>query len=88
MTALATRSTQSPAVLIDAARLAEILNCSRRHVEQMDCTGKLPRPIRLGRLKKFLLLEVEAWLSAGAPCRDQWDRIRTEHLEAAGNRVA
>jgi predicted DNA-binding transcriptional regulator AlpA len=88
MTALATRSAQSPAVLIDAARLAQILNCSRRHIEALDATGKLPRPIRLGRLKKFLLLEVEAWLSSGAPCRDQWDRIRSERLGATGDRVA
>jgi predicted DNA-binding transcriptional regulator AlpA len=71
-----TKSNQSDALLIDAVRLAELLTCSRRHVEQMDCTGKLPRPIRLGRLKKWRMSEVMDWLAAGAPARDQWEARR------------
>ncbi len=70
----------SKSLLANAPQLATLLECSRRHVETLDATGRLPRPIRLGRLKRWSLVEIKTWLAHGAPARDQWDRIKDEAL--------
>ena len=60
-------------VLIGPIGLARALDCSRRHVEHLDAGGHLPKSVRLGRLRKWRLDEITAWIAAGAPRRDEWE---------------
>ena len=66
------------ATLYDRIGLAERLNCSPGHVDNLDNREKLPRPIRLGRLKRWDSLEIESWITAGCPPRREWEVMRED----------
>jgi predicted DNA-binding transcriptional regulator AlpA len=52
---------------------------SRAQWFKLYASGRTPLAIRLGsRRPVYLLAELEAWLSAGAPPRDQWERAKRE----------
>jgi len=61
---------------LSALQVAQRMGVSLRHVRRMDAEGLLPKPINLGRLVRWPLAELEAWLAAGAPDRKTWSRIR------------
>jgi len=63
-------------VLLTAADVAGLLSVTVRHVRSLDASGRLPRPIRLGRAVRWSRSELLAWLDAGAPSRDRWEAIR------------
>lgn len=56
--------------------LATLLHCSRRHIAALHASGRLPRPIRLGRSVRWRAEEFRDWLAAGAPPRDRWEVMR------------
>ena len=64
------------AVLLTAADIARLLAVTVRHVRALDSSGRLPRPVRLGRAVRWSRSELVAWLDAGAPSRDRWETIR------------
>ena len=67
----------SSARLVDIRTLARMLGVSVRHVERMEASGKLgPRPVRLGRSKRWLLTDIEEWLRGRCPNRDLWKSPR------------
>jgi predicted DNA-binding transcriptional regulator AlpA len=50
---------------------------SRAQWFKLAASGRTPLPIRLGtRRPVFLLSELEAWLKAGAPDRQTWERMK------------
>lgn len=61
---------------VSAADVAKLLNLSLRHVNNLNASGRLPRPIRLGRSVRWPRAELEAWIAAGAPSRQEWDKMR------------
>ena len=61
---------------VPASEVAKLLNVSERHVWAMTSSGRLPRPIRLGRRVLWSRAEIAAWLEAGAPTRDRWEQIK------------
>jgi predicted DNA-binding transcriptional regulator AlpA len=62
---------------LPAAEVAKLLGISERHLWAMHSTGRLgPRPIALGRAKRWRIDELRAWLDAGAPSRDKWLAMR------------
>jgi len=66
------------AVLLTAADVAGLLAITVRHVRALDASGRLPRPIRLGRAVRWRRDELLRWLDAGAPSRDKWEILRRE----------
>jgi predicted DNA-binding transcriptional regulator AlpA len=70
----------SPAVLsplcVDANGVALMLGVSPRTVRRMDDAGHLLAPITLRGAKRWVIEEIQAWLRAGAPRRQQWNSIR------------
>ncbi len=63
-------------MLLPIKDLAKILAVSPRHVFALERAGKLPEAIRLGRSKRWDSDEITAWVRAGCPSRDQWDRSK------------
>jgi excisionase family DNA binding protein len=61
-----------PPMALSAADVARELGLSLRQVRRMDDAGRLPRPVRIGRLVRWRRAELEAWLAAGCPLRDEW----------------
>jgi len=69
-------------LLIDATGLAKLLGLSLRTVRRLDCSGKLPRPVRIGGAVRWRVEEVTAWLDADCPGREQWQTLRNSRGKA------
>jgi len=53
--------------LLDLPALSELLKCSPRSVHRWADGGRLPRPIKLGRLNRWRRADIEAWIADGMP---------------------
>lgn len=63
--------------LIDANEFARILKISRAAFFRAKAAGKIPDPLKIsGRLIRWLISEVEAWLRHHMPSADEWNLIR------------
>ena len=60
-----------------ADEVASVLGISRAHVWKLASSGRLPKPIRLGRAVRWPRKDLEEWLAAGAPPRDRWEAMRS-----------
>lgn len=69
---------RAEALLISADELAGLLGCSLCHVWRMHSGGKVPKPVKIGRLTRWRNAEVRAWIEAGAPPRTTWYWIPKE----------
>lgn len=59
-------------LLANTRELAKMLGVSVRHVERLDSSGRLPKSLRLGRAKRWVVDDIKAWLRAGCPDRRTW----------------
>lgn len=65
-------SPPAPPALLDVGQTAAMLGCSERHVYRLSDSGRMPRPVKLGRLIRWNRAELEQWMAAGCPsCRQQ-----------------
>jgi len=62
-------------LLVDAAELARLLACSRRHIERLDSAGKLPKSVRIGHAKRWPLNLTKKWIAAGCPDRRTFEAM-------------
>jgi excisionase family DNA binding protein len=53
--------------LLDARAVARLLNCSWRHVYRMADAGRMPAPVRLGRLIRWDRDSLLRWIAEGCP---------------------
>lgn len=60
-------SSQTTDSLLDIEAVAEWLGCSPRHVDRMARAGRMPKPLRLGALRRWDRAVVKKWLDAGCP---------------------
>jgi len=68
--------------LLTLGDLARQLQRSRRAIERDIQLGRIgPKPIRLGRAVRFSASEVEAWIAAGCPRRNEWQRSARTSLK-------
>ena len=59
-----------PGILIDIDDFAKILACSTRHVRRLVDRGRIPQPVKLGALLRWVKTDVDKWIAAGCPnCR-------------------
>ena len=58
--------------LLSAEDLARELGFSVRTIRRLDESGRLPRPVRIGRAVRWRRAEVRAWTEAGCPPREEW----------------
>ncbi len=70
--------TEQTGLAVDAAELAKLLQVSLRHVNALNSSGRLPKPIRLGRSVRWPREELVRWIAAGAPSRDAWEVMKGE----------
>lgn len=61
--------------VLAAEDVAQLLNVSKRHVAALNSSGRLPRPIKLGRRTLWVADELSKWLAAGAPERSRWETM-------------
>jgi len=58
---------QSESTLLDVTSVAELLDCSTRHVRRLADAGKMPRPMKLGALVRWNRQVIEDWINEGCP---------------------
>lgn len=56
---------QSTPSLITTKQLAEMLSISTRQLHRMRSKGKIIQPIKLGRMTRWVLEDVEEWVRTG-----------------------
>jgi len=66
----------SEPILLPAAEAAKLLSVSERHFYKLHSSGRVPRPIRLGRAVRWRADELRDWVAAGTPPRDRWQGTR------------
>jgi excisionase family DNA binding protein len=61
--------TQPPidAALLTVDQVADLIQCSTRHVYRMEERGELPRAVRLGANVRWPRQHIDAWIAAGCP---------------------
>ena len=59
------------AKLVDAAGVAAILGVSARMVWRMRDSGRMPRPVSIGRLTRWNRAEIDQWITDGCPRVDR-----------------
>ena len=69
-------SVERKRVALSAEEVAESLGVSERHVWALHASGRLPKPVRLGRCVRWRREELLAWVEAGCPSRDRWEAMR------------
>ncbi|MDC0307984.1 helix-turn-helix domain-containing protein [Planctomycetaceae bacterium] len=70
---IASHQTESEQLLLPASEAARLLGISKRHLHTLNVSGRLPRPIRLGRSVRWNADELRAWIAAGCPERSRWE---------------
>jgi predicted DNA-binding transcriptional regulator AlpA len=65
-----------PYLLLRAPQAAALLNTSVRTWRMWNATGKIPRPMHIGRGVYWPPDELKAWIAAGCPDRVTWEIIR------------
>lgn len=67
-----------PALLLAASALARLLGVSRATIAKLHSSGRLPKPVRLGRRVLWSRTDITAWIAADCPSRDRWDVMRED----------
>ena len=63
------------AALISIHEVANMLDCSPRHIYRLADTRRIPQPIKLGALLRWVKADFEQWITAGCPdCRKRNQR--------------
>ncbi len=55
------------AKLLDVQQVADLLQCSPRHVYRLSDAGRMPAPVKLGSLVRWNRTSIEAWVDQGCP---------------------
>ena len=63
-----------PPLLLSGSEAASLLGLSRSAFYRLNLKGLVPRAIRFGRLMKWSRTELTAWVDAGCPAREEWER--------------
>lgn len=53
--------------LLDVRGVAGEMNVSTAHVRRLAAAGRMPRPIKLGRILRWSRTAISAWLASGCP---------------------
>jgi excisionase family DNA binding protein len=53
--------------LLDVQAVAQLLDCSARHIYRMADAGRMPPPVRLGALVRWRRADLDRWLEDGCP---------------------
>lgn len=51
--------------LLTVRQVAELLNCSARHIRRLADRGAMPQPVRIGALVRWERAELARWIEGG-----------------------
>lgn len=62
--------------LLRDTQAAAMLGISRSKIWELNSSGKLPRPVKLGHAVRWRRRELQNWIDADCPSRQQWEAMR------------
>jgi len=62
--------------LIDIKTLSAATGRSVPTLERDDHAGRIPKPVRIGRSKRWRRSEISAWIEVSCPPRAEWEAMR------------
>jgi predicted DNA-binding transcriptional regulator AlpA len=63
-----------PPALLDVRVVATMLSMSERSVWRLSDAGKLPAPVRIGRMVRWSRSDIMQWVNDGCPAIRTWRR--------------
>ena len=51
--------------MYDVRQVADLLQCSTRHVYRLADTARMPRPVKLGALVRWSAAAIREWIDGG-----------------------
>lgn len=57
----------SGALMLSTKDVAELMQCSDRHVTNLRNEGRMPPPVKLGTLVRWPRRTIEQWIADGCP---------------------
>jgi predicted DNA-binding transcriptional regulator AlpA len=70
------QSVPGAVAFVDARTAARVHGVGARSWARWSVSGRVPRPVRLGRRVLWSVAELEDWARAGCPARERWEAIR------------
>lgn len=67
---------EAPPLLVDAREAARLCGLSRSTFYALHKVGKTPAAVKLLGCTRWRRDELAAWITAGCPARDRWERMR------------
>ena len=61
--------------VLDAIGVGRFLGVGKSKVYELDARDELPDSVQVGRVRRWVRAEIEAWLLHGAPHRATWARL-------------
>jgi predicted DNA-binding transcriptional regulator AlpA len=65
-------------LLVTANQAASMCGRSVRTWRAWDSSGRIPSPIRIGSSTLWRAAELQAWVEAGCPSREEWESLQGE----------
>jgi len=57
--------------LLDSDQVAKLVGCHKRSVSRMAANGQMPKSLKIGKLKRWSLKTITAWIDAGCPSQQE-----------------
>lgn len=62
--------------LLTAKAVGEMLSLSKRTIFRLDCSGKIPAPVRINFSVRWRQSDIENWVACGCPDRKTFEVIK------------
>ena len=66
--------------LVNAKEFGQQLRLSKRQVFRLNVSGKLPKPLKIGRAVRWDVRIIEDWISLGCPDRKTFEAIKSHKI--------
>ena len=60
-------------ILLKVEMVAQILNLSKRTIHRLNCTGKIPCPVKISGSIRWRKSDIDIWIELGCPDRETFN---------------
>ncbi len=63
-------------IVVRGSEAARLLDISPQSFRRLGLSGQVPKPLHIGRSRRWSVVELRAWVAAGCPCRQRWEFMK------------
>jgi predicted DNA-binding transcriptional regulator AlpA len=60
-------------ILLKVGALAQMLDLSKRTIHRLNCTGKIPCPVKINGSIRWRQSDIDLWIELGCPDREMFN---------------